>query len=91
MNRILLIALLLCLQACSESTKEVKTDFPIAVQLFRADSVNITTAYEFPAAVSAVKNVDLKFEISGRLVFANLVEGSMVAKGQVLARIDPTP
>ena len=91
MNRILLIALLLCLQACSESTKEVKIDSPIAVQLFRADSVNITTAYEFPATVSAVKNVDLKFEISGRLVFANLVEGSMVAKGQVLARIDPTP
>jgi len=90
-NRILLIALLLCLQACSESTKKVKTDSPIAVQMYRADSVNITTAYEFPATVSAVKNVDLKFEISGRLVFANLVEGSMVAKGQVLARIDPTP
>jgi len=86
-----MIALLLCLQACSEPAQEVKVESPIVVQLFKADRVNITREYEFPATVSAVKSIDLKFEVSGRLVFANLVEGSMVAKGQVLARIDPAP
>lgn len=91
MNRIILIALFLFLQACSEPVKEVNTKSPITVQLFKADIVDITSEYEFPATVSAVKNVDLKFEVSGRLIFANLIEGSMTAKGQVLARIDPAP
>jgi len=86
-----MIALLLCLQACSEPIKEIKAESPMVVQLFKADIVNIASEYEFPATVSSVKSIDLKFEVSGRLVFANLVEGSMAAKGQVLARIDPAP
>lgn len=91
MNRILILVLLLGLQACSEPVQEVKEQAPKVVQLFTADIVNVTSEYEFPATVSAVKDVDLKFEVSGRLVFADLVEGSTVAKGQVLARIDPAP
>ncbi len=91
MNRILIIVLLFGLQACSEPVAEVKTQAPTVVQLFQAELVNITNEYEFPATVSVVKSVDLKFEVSGRLTFADLVEGSTVAKGQVLARIDPAP
>lgn len=91
MNRILIIVLLLCLQACSEPVKEVKTQAPIVVQLFKAEQINIASEYEFPATVSAVKNIDAKFEVSGRIILANLVEGSTVAKGDILARIDTAP
>ncbi len=61
------------------------------VQLSRATLTGIDNGYEFPATVKAVKDVDLKFEVSGRLVYENLIEGSEVKKGQVLAKIDPTP
>lgn len=91
MNRILMIVLILTLQACSEDAVVTKSEAPLLVQLFEAKQVNISNEYEFPATVSAVKSVDLKFEVSGRLVYTNLVEGSTVAKGEVLARIDPAP
>ncbi|WP_052379974.1 MULTISPECIES: efflux RND transporter periplasmic adaptor subunit [unclassified Pseudoalteromonas] len=91
MNRILIGVLLLCLQACSEPVKQEKTQEPLVVQLFETKKVDISSEYEFPATVSAVKSVDLKFEVSGRLIFENLVEGSPVAKGDVLARIDSAP
>ncbi|SFD00653.1 efflux RND transporter periplasmic adaptor subunit [Pseudoalteromonas denitrificans] len=91
MNRILIGVLLLCLQACSEQVKQEKTQEPIVVQLFETKRVDVSSEYEFPATVSAVKSVDLKFEVSGRLIFENLVEGSPVAKGDVLARIDSAP
>lgn len=90
-NRILIIVLLLCLQACSKPVAEEKTKSPKVVQLYQAEMVNTSEQYEFPATVSVVKSVDLKFEVAGRLIYANLVEGSKVAKGDVLARIDPSP
>jgi len=90
-NRILITVLLLCITACSKPAEEAKALEPMVVQLFKSEQVNLVSEYEFPATVSAVKNVDLKFEVSGRLIYANLVEGSTVAKGQVLARIDPSP
>ena len=79
MNRILILAVVFILQACSESTEVTKAAAPLA------------NDYEFPATVSAVKSVDLKFEVSGRLIFENLTEGSSVKQGQILAKIDPAP
>lgn len=91
MKRILFVILLMGLQACSEPEKEVTSKEPLVVQLFEAKKVDISSEYEFPATVTAVKNIDLKFEVSGRLVLTNLVEGSRVKKGDVLARIDSAP
>lgn len=91
MNRIFIGVLLLCLQACSEPAKETNTQEPVVVQLFKTKQVDVASEYEFPATVSAVKSVDLKFQVSGRLTFENLVEGSSVVKGEILARIDPAP
>lgn len=91
MTRILLILAAFFLQACSEPVNEVKKSPPVVVQLSSAKLTNIATLYEFPATVSTVKSVDLKFEVSGRLIFENLTEGSAVKKGQVLAKIDPAP
>ena len=91
MNRILILAVVFILQACSESTEVTKAVAPVVVQLSSAQLTNLANDYEFPATVSAVKSVDLKFEVSGRLIFENLTEGSSVKQGQILAKIDPAP
>lgn len=79
------------LQACSEPEIASKEASVKVVQLSQVKLAGLANGYEFPATVSAVKSVDLKFEVSGRLIYENLVEGSAVKKGQVLARIDPAP
>ena len=61
------------------------------VQLSTVRLTQLANGHQFPATVSAVKSVDLKFEVSGRLIFESLTEGSVVNKGQILAKIDPTP
>ena len=81
----------LTLQACSEQTIEVAEKPPLVVQLTEVRATNTHQSYEFPAKVSAVKNLDVKFEVSGRLIEENLVEGSLVKKGELLAKIDPAP
>lgn len=91
MFRVLIIFVALFLQACSEPVVDDKAQEPKVVQLSEVKVIDVNNEYEFPATVSAVKNVDIKFEVSGRLIFTDLVEGSTVNKGQVLARIDPTP
>lgn len=91
MYRLIAISMVFLLQACSQPEETVKEEKPLLVQLSAVQAYNANESYEFPATVSAVKSVDLKFEVSGRLVFANLVEGSEVKKGQVLAQIDPAP
>jgi len=79
------------LQACSENTQISQEKPPLVVQLTEVSQSSLNKIYEFPATVSAVKDVELKFEVSGRLTFENLVEGSEVKKDQVLAKIDPAP
>ena len=91
MNRIFILVAVFVLQACSESTEVKQEVAPVVVQLSSAQVTSLANNYEFPAFVSAVKNVDLKFEVSGRLIFENLIEGSKVKKGQILAKIDPKP
>lgn len=91
MNRILILAAVFVLQACSEPTEVKKELEPVVVQLTTARLTTLANDYEFPAIVSAVKSVDLKFEVPGRLIFENLIEGSEVKKGEVLAKIDPKP
>jgi RND family efflux transporter MFP subunit len=90
-NRIFILVAVFVLQACSESTEVKQEVAPVVVQLSSAQVTSLANNYEFPAFVSAVKNVDLKFEVSGRLIFENLIEGSQVKKGKILAKIDPKP
>ena len=91
MLRIYLVILVLLLSACSEQTVEVNEQKPLVVQLSTVSAYDFNKVYEFPAIVSAVKDVDIKFEVSGRLIYEDLIEGGAVKKDQVLAKIDPAP
>jgi RND family efflux transporter MFP subunit len=86
--RLFIISSIVFLQACSDQVVEVDNKKPLVVQLTSVAHSGIKPAHEFPAKVSAVTHVDLKFEVSGRLVFEDLVEGSQVVKGQKLAQLD---
>lgn len=83
--------MVLMLQACSEPAEPVKDNTSVVVQLSAVTLTSLANDFEFPAKISAVKSVDVKFEVSGRLIYQSLMEGSKVKKGQVLAKIDPAP
>lgn len=91
MRRWIFVSLLIILQSCSEETVVKTQQPPLVVQTFTAMKQQNNEVYEFPAVVSAVKNVELRFEVAGRLIATNLVKGKKVEKGQVLAQIDPAP
>ncbi|MEP0357271.1 efflux RND transporter periplasmic adaptor subunit [Paraglaciecola sp.] len=91
MKQLIFIGLIILCQSCSESeVVEVKEE-PLVVQTFTVVEKPINDVYEFPAVVSVVKSVELRFEVSGRLIATDLVKGRKVQKGQVLAQIDPLP
>ncbi|MBU3001757.1 efflux RND transporter periplasmic adaptor subunit [Paraglaciecola arctica] len=85
------VGVLLLLQGCSELAAVDPEKAPIVVQTFEVAAQPSSEVYEFPAVVSAVKNVELKFEVAGRLIATDLIKGRKVQKGQVLAQIDPAP
>ncbi|MCF2947386.1 efflux RND transporter periplasmic adaptor subunit [Paraglaciecola aquimarina] len=91
MKQWIYLSLLILVQSCSEEAAVVSETSPTVVQTFTAVTQQNNQAYEFPAVVSAVKNVELRFEVAGRLIATNLVKGKKVEKGQVLAQIDPAP
>jgi len=86
-----MIGAAILLQSCAEEVKIAEESKPVVVQMSQVKATTFNKSFEFPATVSAVKSIDIKFEVSGRLIFENLVEGSEVEKGQVLAQIDPAP
>lgn len=88
----LLMAGLSFLSACSEAPETtVKKEVIQAVKLVAAGDSPDSTLRTFPAEVSAVKTIDVSFEVNGRLQNTNLQTGSRVNQGAVLAQIDPTP
>ncbi|GGA82002.1 hemolysin secretion protein D [Neiella marina] len=61
------------------------------MQLSAVQQTDSTQAYRFPATVTAVKTVELNFEVSGRLKYVDLKQGQRVQKGTLLAAIDAAP
>jgi len=82
----------LVLGGCGPAPSASEADTRIqAVKLTQATTGPNESVRTFPAEVSAVKTVDASFEVSGRLITENLITGQVVRKGEVLAKIDPTP
>ncbi|WP_232368035.1 efflux RND transporter periplasmic adaptor subunit [Alteromonas mediterranea] len=81
------------LTACSseEPVKEQSQVSPRYVKLATVSNIPDYDEFTFPAVVSAVKTVDLSFEVSGRLIQTDLVTGSDISKGKLLATIDRKP
>ena len=80
------------LAACtSEKSETSEPDSPRYVKLADVSNIPNFDEFTFPAVVSAVKTVDLSFEVSGRLIQTDLVTGNDIEKGKLLATIDRKP
>ncbi|WP_420837594.1 efflux RND transporter periplasmic adaptor subunit [Alteromonas genovensis] len=83
---------LFTLAACtSEKSETSEPDSPRYVKLADVSNIPNFDEFTFPAVVSAVKTVDLSFEVSGRLIQTDLVTGNDIEKGKLLATIDRKP
>lgn len=94
-SHILFLSVLLVstLSACSseEPVEQQSKSAPRYVKLATVSNIPDFDEFTFPAVVSAVKTVDLSFEVSGRLIQTDLVTGSDIEKGKLLATIDRKP
>ncbi|WP_240485717.1 efflux RND transporter periplasmic adaptor subunit [Alteromonas marina] len=94
-SHILFLSVLLAttLSACSseEPVEQQSNATPRFVKLATVSNIPNFDEFTFPAVVSAVKTVDLSFEVSGRLIQTDLVTGSDIEKGKLLATIDRKP
>lgn len=77
---------------CDSAPHKAQSAAPIqAVKLAAATDIPTTRKHIFPAEVSALKTINVSFEVTGRLIQLDLPTGSKVKKGDVLAKIDPVP
>jgi RND family efflux transporter MFP subunit len=80
------------LVACGPAKVETEVKQNVqAVKLALVTNTPDVTERTFPAEVSAVKTIDVSFEVSGRLLEENLLTGTLVKQGDILAKIEPTP
>jgi len=82
----------LILSSCGQKTDAEKTkpqgNPPVLVDVIVASSRSIQNTVEANGSVVANEYVELHPEISGRITYLNVPEGSFVEKGTVIARIN---
>lgn len=78
------------LVGCGEEKQEVVREVVRPVEFFTITSASSQYIQNFPALVAPSEESDLAFRVGGELVEVNVVAGSTVEKGDVIARIDPT-
>lgn len=87
-----LFATLAILSACGGNKEEAQQIKAIqAVKLAEVSNIPDVNETSFPAEVTAVKTINVSFEVTGRLKTVHLRTASQVKKGDILAQIDPTP
>ncbi|TAA47820.1 efflux RND transporter periplasmic adaptor subunit [Corallincola spongiicola] len=87
------VMLSMVLVACSgdEAPTATHVATPKVVQLSPVTLANEQQSYQFPATVKPVKTVKLNFEVSGRLNFTDMIQGTTIKKGHLLATMDSAP
>ena len=86
---ILLSILTLALSACGQKEVTRKPPAP-AVSVYQLESQKVGSYREFVARTEAFKEASLRARVEGELLEKNFKEGTVVDKGQVLLKIDPT-
>lgn len=86
----LLSVVFLGLTACekeAQTTQEVSVQ-PVAVQLFDVTQASTEMTMTFPAKVQPYRQLDIAFEVGGKIKTLNLLEGKAFQKGDVLAALN---
>ncbi|GHB32659.1 hemolysin secretion protein D [Pseudovibrio japonicus] len=85
-------ALALLLASCQEKevVEAAETVAPRPARVMVVSEVDDLFTRDFTGRVDAVQTVDLAFRVSGQLVELPVVEGQRIAKGDLIAALDPT-
>ncbi|MEO5892578.1 MAG: efflux RND transporter periplasmic adaptor subunit [Ferruginibacter sp.] len=86
------ISLILLFSNCESKSKAAanapKANPPVVVDVIIAEKQSISNIIEANGTVIANEYVELRPEVSGRLIYLNLQEGKAIAKGTVVARVN---
>lgn len=75
------------LSACESEKKEAP---PVDVTAFQVEQVTVPADFQFVGVAKSSHPVEIRSRVEGYLMSINYTEGSMVAAGQLLFRIDPS-
>ncbi|MBO9490378.1 efflux RND transporter periplasmic adaptor subunit [Endozoicomonas sp. G2_1] len=79
----------LLITACSEQTVEVQKEVIRPVKAFTLTEKSADHIRNFPGLVEATENAVLSFRVPGELITLDVKPGQRVAKGAVIATLDP--
>lgn len=86
------IMLVVIFASCKSKPKEggnnAKPNQPVIVDVLIAEKESINNLIEANGTVIPNEYVELRSEVSGRLIYLNLPEGKMILKGTVIARVN---
>ncbi|MDZ7898150.1 MAG: efflux RND transporter periplasmic adaptor subunit [Arcicella sp.] len=85
------IILMISAWGCSKKKNkepEKKSDPPAIVDVIIAQNQSVSSTIEANGSIIANEFIELRPEVSGRLVYLNIPEGKTVTKGTILARIN---
>ena len=76
------------LGACGKKETVQQDDYIRSVKVVEIDSSVLERVYEFPGQIQAGQQLDLAFEVPGKLTTIKVKEGDMVKKGDLVATLD---
>ena len=90
-TRFLAILLAASLLPACGGEPEVVTEPPArSVKMMTIGDESVKVAWEYPGAITATRNVDLGFEVPGKIIELPIEDGLKVKEGDLLGRLDPT-
>lgn len=78
------------LSGCSEEEPKAKEEIAKPVKTMTIGTASDVESREFPGKVRAAKDVTLSFQVPGQLVEFPVIKGQDIAKGDLIAKLDPT-
>lgn len=86
---LLVVLVAFLLQGCSEPPEPEVKEVSRPVKLMTLGDSALGAVREYPGTIAAVQDVELGFEVPGKLVELPIIEGQKVNQGELLARLDP--
>ena len=77
-----------CKSKSKQGDNKSKPNHPVIVDVLIAEKESINDIIEANGTVIPNEFVELRPEVSGRLIYLNLPEGKMISKGTVIARVN---
>ena len=84
------VLLVILLQSSCGKAPEPEAEPPVRpVKLMTIGAHNGTLTWEFPGKVTATRDVELAFEVQGKIIDLPIEDGLEASEGDLLARLDP--